>query len=312
MLVILCGLPRSGKSTYASNFNGTILSRDTIREELYGTRNNFDNEELVSCIFNARLDTALNTQDNVLIDNTNLKLKYIEPFLRIANTYNYDIRIVRFFTDTITLYERAKATNFPIKVINNMVSTQELYKFTVDNLKQFTRTNITIEDIITVNHSIEELFELTKFNQNNSFHKDDLNVHCEKVGALAKKEFYKEFLYHDIGKIMSVDKNLGNYKGHEKAGWYIGQCYNLYSEFILLHMDKFKLRNGMKLRNWFKQVYDIYKNEKIKYSNISFDNFIEVLCDLWVADAIVHTDTNIDWLYKIIKEVKSYDYKMFC
>ena len=79
-LIILCGIPGSGKSAYAKDYmernNNTIhLSSDAIREELYGDESIQGNPGEVFTLMQKRAVEALNDGCNVLYDATNITRK---------------------------------------------------------------------------------------------------------------------------------------------------------------------------------------------------------------------------------------------
>ena len=80
MLIILCGIPGSGKSTYAKNYieqnaNTIHLSSDAIRKELYGDENIQGNPGDVFSLMQKRAIEALNNGCDVLYDATNITRK---------------------------------------------------------------------------------------------------------------------------------------------------------------------------------------------------------------------------------------------
>ena len=110
-VVILIGLPGAGKSLYASKQNATIISRDTIREELgicesgqkcVGT---MQQESKVSELFDQRFVDALKRGENVIIDNINLRRSYRDHYKVLAKNHNVSWTYVYFQTEHLAINE---------------------------------------------------------------------------------------------------------------------------------------------------------------------------------------------------------------
>lgn len=92
LIVFLCGIPASGKSTYAHYIQDgytkeivSIIGRDLIRKE-------FDykiSEEDINLHFNEKLYNALKDKKIkiILIDNTNVRQKYIKEIIATCLSY---------------------------------------------------------------------------------------------------------------------------------------------------------------------------------------------------------------------------------
>ena len=79
-LIILCGIPGSGKTTYARDYmernpNSLHLSSDTTRKELYGDESIQGNPAEVFSLMQKRAVEALNNGYDVLYDATNITRK---------------------------------------------------------------------------------------------------------------------------------------------------------------------------------------------------------------------------------------------
>lgn len=78
-LIMLVGLPASGKSTIANElkdyYNAIILSSDSIREELYGNASIQDDHNKVFDTLHTRANELLNKGVNVIYDATNINRK---------------------------------------------------------------------------------------------------------------------------------------------------------------------------------------------------------------------------------------------
>ena len=132
-LMVMIGLPRSGKSTLAKEMqskamqlhgdNYTILSADAIRMELNGVKAPQKNERKVWELFYKRYEQYLAEGRDIIIDNTNVVGFYREGLLQHVKNTKHPYTIIATVMDTPlkTIYARAAKENFPIKVINNML-----------------------------------------------------------------------------------------------------------------------------------------------------------------------------------------------
>lgn len=98
-LVMLVGVPGSGKSTYVNNnYNPDeyiIISRDNIVDEIrtgYGysysesfADNNF--QKIVTDELNKRIESAMNSSMNIIVDMTNMSKKSRSKFINLCNDF---------------------------------------------------------------------------------------------------------------------------------------------------------------------------------------------------------------------------------
>lgn len=120
-LVLLVGIPASGKSSFASKFNNdpfTVLSTDTIREELYGDVAIQGPEAWK--VFHVRLKDLVRQRANIIIDNTNVNAKSRREILDTCKGYEVDY--VVFSVPLVECLRRnaARARQVPEEVIRNM------------------------------------------------------------------------------------------------------------------------------------------------------------------------------------------------
>lgn len=111
-LIILRGLPGSGKSTWIreNNYEIYTLSMDTIRlmfAEPNPTISQQYNQRVFE-IFSELLETRLKTGSFTIIDNVNQTWKYIKPYIEIGEKYGYDIEIKQFDVPLEVCLERNK------------------------------------------------------------------------------------------------------------------------------------------------------------------------------------------------------------
>lgn len=133
-VLILCGIPTSGKSTFAlhlafPNPMWKIISRDLIRIDLFGLKykQNSKDEKTVTTMFNLQLNRYLFEGYNVILDNCHCKESYITELETLFKTYSYvevkvkyfDISLIKAFYRNIVRYFRTKKW-IPFKVIRAM------------------------------------------------------------------------------------------------------------------------------------------------------------------------------------------------
>lgn len=106
-VIILSGIPGSGKSTWAKKYQSTnswytrILSRDTIRENAFSQPYIYtkQNEDTVTRMFDILLNSYLTDKLDVIIDNTNCKDFWIKSHLKtiLENFPEYKVYIKYFY-----------------------------------------------------------------------------------------------------------------------------------------------------------------------------------------------------------------------
>lgn len=103
MIYILRGIPGSGKTTWADNKiqkdgGGIICSANHFFETEWGYR--FDEELLhdahLSCLKKFTEKARLRDEDDVFVDNTNVRAVDVAPYVGIAEAYGHGYEIVRF------------------------------------------------------------------------------------------------------------------------------------------------------------------------------------------------------------------------
>lgn len=103
MLIMLIGIPASGKTTYAENYKNqfpdtVILSSDSIREELYGDPNIQGSPNKIFGIMKERMASCLKNGNTVIYDATNVKVRDRESALRKASDMGVCSEAVYFCT----------------------------------------------------------------------------------------------------------------------------------------------------------------------------------------------------------------------
>ena len=86
-LVVLVGLPASGKSTYARQLveqGFTRVNRDELRSMLHAGVYSLANEEIVKATESAIISVALRAHHDVIIDDTNLSRGIVDRWFTLA------------------------------------------------------------------------------------------------------------------------------------------------------------------------------------------------------------------------------------
>lgn len=103
-VLILQGLPGSGKSTWAKQYckenpNTLILNRDSLRKMLNYEEWTAEYENIVRKIEISALELILDNCVNstVIIDDTNLKLKTVNHLIQICKSHNAEVVLQDFF-----------------------------------------------------------------------------------------------------------------------------------------------------------------------------------------------------------------------
>lgn len=130
-LIIMVGLPRSGKTTMALGFGHPIVCRDAIRKSVGGTIRYFKEEERVNEIEETMVRALFNAgHGHVIIDATHLKHKYRQRWMFFSFDNDCWVQYRFCLTPVVECMRRAKEThpddpNFP-KIIENMWLTSDM------------------------------------------------------------------------------------------------------------------------------------------------------------------------------------------
>lgn len=236
-LVIMCGLPASGKSSIAKTIkNSIIISTDDIREEINGNASIQDNGNLVFEIAFNRIKEKLieNKYENVVFDATNINYKKRTDIINRFRKYTNKINCYFVYADYEECLERnsKRKRNVPEKVIKRMY-----YNFYVPQFFEGF-DYILFENTSNKAHFINELRIELNISQDNPNHNLTLLEHSDKAYLYLEREAKNSDLclagyLHDIGKIKTKTfinakgekTNIAHYYSHEKVGAYDSFAY---------------------------------------------------------------------------------------
>lgn len=122
-IVIMVGLPRSGKTTfvekYLKRYDYIILSSDQLRLSLYKEVFIKERESEMWSMFREMYNYFIQTKSNIIIDSTNLSYENRKYYMDIARENKYDITIIHIDTPKDICISRCTDEKL-IDVINYM------------------------------------------------------------------------------------------------------------------------------------------------------------------------------------------------
>ena len=126
-LHLLCGVPASGKSTYAKiwEVNGyVILSSDGLREIISGDAENQDCSAQVFSIMETMAAYLLARNINVMVDATNTTKKARAKFIAIARKYYCPVHahVFKVTPETAKARNKGRKRQVPEHVIDRMAA----------------------------------------------------------------------------------------------------------------------------------------------------------------------------------------------
>ena len=127
-LIIMCGIPASGKSTVAKLLNSNIVSTDSIRKELYGDESIQGNGREVFSLAYSRIRNYLSLGENVVFDATNIRKRDRKTVIDIGKEYNCDNIIICYCSTPLEIALERNANRerkVPVQVIKRMFNNFE-------------------------------------------------------------------------------------------------------------------------------------------------------------------------------------------
>ena len=270
-LIMLVGLPGSGKSTYAAEYKEKgyhVHSSDQIREELYHDIQDQTHNDKVFQTLHKRIKDDLKRGISCVYDATNLAMKRRIGFLRELKNIKC---VKKCYIDLIPIEECKKRNAMRERRVPDEVIDKMVCRFDVPMWYEgWDHIHILTEDEVNYKFSMKELYN---FNQDNSHHTLSLSDHMlqtainisNKVLNSNIKENNKDVLitsalYHDIGKIITKSFiNLhgetteeAHYYGHDHAGAYLYLLKCAYEDYDGLNYKHFYISS---LINWHMRPY---------------------------------------------------------
>lgn len=261
-LIVLVGIPGSGKTTYAEKYikehpNAIHLSSDLIRKELWGSEaTQGDNNEVFS-LMQSRAIEALNNGQNVVYDATNITRKDRSYIITLCPKFaKIECHIIWAPIETCIERDAARERTVGKEVIDRMLKRFQApyYDEGIQEIK------IVRPDNFNYGQYLCNLFDAMKIPHDNPHHTFNIYDHCgeaqDYVYRCSKDDtglMSLAAMMHDTGK--PYTKAFIDSKGNscETAHYYQHQCvgawiaYCLYGEscpvdvawLVSVHMDPF-------------------------------------------------------------------------
>ena len=214
-ILVLQGVPASGKTTWAKEFvtgreDWVIISKDSIRES---TGNYWvpSRENYISEVEELQVKSAIKNNLNIILDSTNLNPKVIEKWKNLAEETNSEIEFKPFKIDFKTALERDGNRPRPVgkKVLEDFFSRyfpEELKSYYTDHRK-FIEHDPDKEDCIVVDldgtiaiHTGRSFFDWARVGE------DIPNIPLIKILKQLNKDYRIIFLTGRTGTSVCVDK----------------------------------------------------------------------------------------------------------
>ena len=253
LMIMMCGLPGSGKSTYAESIlvatpaddefdllsHPAIHSSDALRKEMFGDEaTQGDNQRLFDEL-HRRIKTDLSDGKDVVYDATNIKKKERIEFLKsLSKIRCFPICIVSVASIGMChVHNRFRARNVPEGVIDRMFRnwTPPHYSEGFEYIDYvFDKTDC----LFTVN---DYMICADQFDQKNSHHSLSLGEHSRKAAEYVFNHNPNNFnllmaaILHDNGKLYT--RSVTNAKGEDDGDCHYYQHQNCGAYYSLIYLN---------------------------------------------------------------------------
>ena len=256
-LIILCGPPGAGKTTYAHKYieenPGTVhLSSDSVRKELHGDETVQDNPSKVFAIMQKRAIDGLNWGYDVIYDSTAMTRKDRAGIIAACPKFaKIECHIVWAPIETCIERDAARDRTVGKEVIDRMLKRFQApyYDEGIDEIK------VIFPNEFDEDKYWDKCFEAMDIPHDNPHHTLNILDHCFAAAEYALNNQYRievacAALIHDVGKpyVKAFVDSKGNtcdiahYYQHNCVGAWIsyGLKYNLFVTWLVsVHMDPY-------------------------------------------------------------------------
>ena len=258
VLILLCGIPGSGKTTWAKNYisknpDFVHLSSDAIRAELYGDENIQGNPVEVFTLMQKKAVESLNAGYNVVYDATSMTRKDRAGIISMCPKFTHiQCNIIWAPIETCIERDATRERTVGKEVIDRMLKRFQpvFYDEGINEIK------VILPDEFNKDEYCDKLIDSMKISHDNPHHTLDIYNHCMEANKYAYKMNYNDDIkfaakFHDIGKpyVKSFLDNKGNkcesahYYSHQNLSAWMSYGINGSNPFrawlIGTHMEPF-------------------------------------------------------------------------
>lgn len=238
-LILLCGLPGSGKTTYALQHYSDciILSSDAIRKELYGDENIQGSPSEVFSIMQKRAIEALNNGKHVIYDATNMTRRDRAGIINACPKFAYiECHIIWAPIGTCIARDAARGRTVGKAVIDKMLKRFQApyYDEGIDYIKIV--FPYSFDDLAYT----ENIFDSMKIPHENPHHQLDIYNHCLEAQLYIDAHTNYSYismaaLLHDCGKPYVKAFIDSHGEPSDVAHYYQHQCVSAYIAYGITH-----------------------------------------------------------------------------
>ena len=298
LLIVMCGLQCSGKSTkakeLAKEYDAVIISSDETR--LYHP--DWNNEKVFNYIYDFINKVLVNR--NVILDATNTSIKSRRM---IFEKIKYPCEKVCYIMNTP--FEECKnrlvkrnsseyPNKIPLEVLDKYHKSFEIPFYyegwdliTLNKEPSYEEARVAVKELLK---------KVTGFDQHNKYHTKTLDKHLDEVGFYLEEQdcditLVNAGFFHDIGKVFTQIYKEGDtnahYYGHANVGAYWAMCNDGIFDVEVMpfgEMDEYVYNNRQTLKylfyiNYHMHMYNITteKSEKKWRSIFGEENYNNLL-----------------------------------
>lgn len=229
VFIMMIGLPGSGKSTIAKDYNIPVFSSDKYRERLLGDVNDQSANDKIFKELYKDIKDCLQRGSSCVFDATNISRKSRTRVMQMIKgiTAFKMAHVVCPPWATVIKQNAERDRVVPFEVLERMIRQFEFPQLFegFDNIVVTNQYDSSYEK-----HLADLVTQMSEFDQHNPHHIYTLGEHCIRVAhKFPPYDIRNEAgYYHDVGKLYTCrfdDNGVAHYYNHDNIGAYIVASY---------------------------------------------------------------------------------------